>query len=321
MSQTYEGSFDVARILVDAAIKAVADAIKFQVFEADELATSDYKHYKLFKKIELSGKQWGALIKRAHEGGILALADVFGIKSAKMLLRLGIDGFKIHPTDIKNIPLLIFLARSGKPLLLSVGGSHKEEIEKAIGVLKKHGAKEIVLLHGFQSYPTLVKDTNLNKIKLLKETFGLPVGFADHIDGDHELKFDLCFLALGMGVSVLEKHITLERILKMEDYESALNPSVFGDFVARVRELETSFGKEMFDFSEAEQAYRMGTKKHIVAARNMKKNTQIKAEDVVMKRTSEEYPFQEIEEIVGKTTARPIQKDRVIKLEDLKKYT
>lgn len=318
MSQTYEGSFDVASALVDAVIKAKADAIKFQVFGADELATSEYKHYELFKKLEFSKEQWGKLIHQAHKGGILGLADVFGIKSAQMLIEMNIDGFKIHPTDVKNVPLLKFLAQSGKPLLLSAGGSHKEEIEKALNILKENGAKEIVLLHGFQSYPTLVEDTNLNKMKLLKETFGLPVGFADHIDGDHKLKFDLCILAMGMGARVLEKHITLDRAKKMEDYESALDPDVFIEFVVRMRELEKAFGEESFAFSEAEKKYRKGTKKHIVAACDIEANTRIASEDIFMKRTNEEYSFQEIEDIVGKTILKPVKKDRVIKLENLK---
>lgn len=317
IAQTYEGSFAIAEQLVQAAIAAEADAVKFQVFTADELAAPDHKHYQLFKKLELSPEQWQQLIGRAHAGGILAMADVFGITSAKMLLSLGIDGFKIHSTDIKNTPLLEFLSQSNKPLLLSIGGSTRGEIEKAVAVLQKSAKNEIVLMHGFQSYPTLAEHTNLNKIKLLQKSFNLPVGFADHIDGDHKLKFDLCAIALGAGAKVLEKHITLDRKLRMEDYESALDPTVFKEFVAHIRQLERSLGEESFNLSVAEQTYRDGTKKHVVAARDLPSGSKINSGDVRMKRTSEEYQFQAMEDIIGRTLIKPVSADRVIKFEDL----
>jgi len=317
MSQTYEGSFEVASRLVQAAVEAKSDAIKFQVFKASELATPDYKHFGLFSRLELPPQQWGVLIDQAHQGSIRALADVFGIKSAQMLLEQKIDGFKIHPTDIKNIPLLIFLAKSGKPLLLSVGGSYPDEITLAIATLRKNGASEIILMHGFQSYPTLVEDANLNKMVLLHQTYGLPVGFADHIDGDHMVRYDLCALAMGLGARLIEKHITVDRALKMEDYESALNPSEFKEFVGHIRALDNAFGSASLNLSKAEEAYRKVTKKHIVAARNLPAGTLVSESDIAMKRTAEEYDFQNQEDILGKKTRQEIAKDRVIRLEFL----
>lgn len=316
-AQTYEGSFDIARLLVRAAINAKANAVKFQVFKADELATKEYKHYALFRKLEFNAEQWGQLISQAHNGGISMIADVFGISSAKMLLARGIDGFKIHATDIKNLPLLEFLARSKKSLLLSVGGSYQEEIEVAVATLQKNHASEIVLMHGFQSYPTLLPDTNLNKLKMLRKTFGLPVGFADHIDGDHRLRYDLCVLAMGMGAVVLEKHITIDRTLKMEDYESALNPSCFKEFVEMIRELDIAFGEKTFDLQESEDRYRQTTKKHIVAARNISAGTRIREADIAMKRTTEKSPFQERGDIIGALLAKKVRKDEVIRAKHL----
>lgn len=317
MSQTYEGSFEIASKLVQAAIIAQADAIKFQVFVAAELATEDYKHFKLFNKLEFKKEQWGRLIDQAHVGGILALADVFGIQSAQMLADLNIDGFKIHSTDIKNFPLLQFLAKTGKPLILSTGGSYDQEIGKAIVFLKDKGVDEIVLMHGFQSYPTLVEHTNLNKLIYLQKKYGLPVGFADHIDGDHILHYDLCSVAMGLGACVLEKHITLDRSLKMEDYESALNPLDFRDFVARVRLLDSAFGVKTGELSDPEKVYRQNTKKHIVAAVELHRGQIIKEEDIAMKRTAEEYDFLDREMIIGKKVGEDIKPNQVIRLENI----
>ena len=316
-AQTYEGSFEIASRLVQAAVTIKADYIKFQIFKVHELVTRGNKHYKLFSSLELRPEQWERLIRQAHEGGIFMLADVFGVGSAKMLLARGIDGFKIHATDIRNNKLLIFLARSGKPLLLSVGGTHREEIEDAVTLLKKHNATEVILLHGFQSYPTLLSDTNLNKLSVLQHTFGLPVGFADHIGGDHQLRYDLCALAVGMGAAVIEKHITIERALKMEDYESALNPSDFREFIDRIRELDTAYGKKTFDLQNAEILYREATQKHIVAARDLPAGVVIHETDIAMKRTAEIYPFQKLSSIVNAVLRKNLKKDQVIRTENL----
>lgn len=318
MSQTYEGKYDVAEKLVQAAIEAKADAIKFQIFKPYEIAAKNYKHYDLFVKLELTPDQWGTLIEKAHKGGIKAMSDVFGIESATMLVEKGIDGFKIHPTDVKNPPLLKFLAQTGKPLMLCTGGSEKEEIERALHILKENNAGETLLLHGFQSYPTLVEHTNLNKMKLLQEVFGLPVGFADHIDGDHKLRYDLCAMALSMGAKVLEKHITLDRALKMEDYESALDIEDFKEFVKRMRELEAAMGAKSLTLDDPELAYRKMTKKHVVALEDLDANTVMTEENICMKRTAEDYDFLDRAQVVGKTLLSAITKDQVIKLDNLK---
>ncbi|KKU13871.1 MAG: NeuB family protein [Candidatus Magasanikbacteria bacterium GW2011_GWC2_45_8] len=317
MSQTYEGSYDIASALVKAAVDAKADAIKFQVFLADELATKDYQHYDLFKRLELTPDQWGSLILQAHEGGILALADVFGVESAKILLERGIDGFKIHATDVKNTPLLEFLAKTGRPLLLSVGGSHLEEIKRAVETLQSCEAKDIILMHGFQSYPTLVEDTFLNKMSLWAHTLNLPVGFADHIAGDHHLRYELCGVAIGKGACLVEKHITSDRLLKMEDYESALNPAEFKEFVEHIRGLDRALGPEALNLSPTEEKYRKGTKKHIVAGRDLPSGSTIREIDIAMKRTAEEYDFIDREDVVDKILRQEIKKDQVIRLENL----
>ena len=114
----------------------------------------------------------------------------------------------------------------------------------AISIINSEGRKSpIVLMHGFQSYPTLVEHTNLNKLRYFKDKLGLPVGFSDHIDGDHPLNFGLCAAAIGVGAIVIEKHITISRTLRMEDYESALSPEGFVEFVSKIRVLNTALGQ------------------------------------------------------------------------------
>lgn len=301
LSQTHEGSLPLAKMLVKAAAEAKADAVKIQIFSADELAVPTYKYYLLFQQLEWPEIQWKELIDYTHEFGIKFFADVFGTVTLAMLLRNGVDGFKLHGTDMRNFRLLKALSDIDLPVLLSIGGGTLEETKRALSILNSKTRKSpIVLMHGFQSYPTLVEHTNLAKMRYFKDKLDLPVGFADHIDGAHLLNFGLCAMAVGMGASVIEKHITISRTLKMEDYESALCPEDFVEFVAKVRELDSAKGKYSDELIEVEAKYRADTRKHVVAAAPVKAGSIIKEEDVTLRRASSEMEPSDLEAVIGK---------------------
>lgn len=319
LSQTHEGNFELGKKLVRAAADAGADAAKVQVFTADELAVPTYQYYELFKKLEWSESQWKELVDYGHSLGIKVLADIFGVDSVKMLLRTGIDGFKIHTTDMRNPRLLKFLAQTDLPLILSVGGGMIEETREALKMLNADLRKiPVLLMQGFQSYPTLVEYTNLGKMKYFHDQLLLPVGFADHIAGDHRMNFALCAAAVGMGARVIEKHITIDRALKMEDYESALDPSGFVDFVSKIRELEAALGQENDQLIPVEQNYRKAVRKHVVAARLISKGGNIRDEDVLLKRSGvETREASDLLRVIGKRAQREYSVNDVIVLEDL----
>ncbi|MCK5023200.1 MAG: N-acetylneuraminate synthase family protein, partial [Candidatus Aenigmarchaeota archaeon] len=283
LSQTHEGFLTIAKMLIKAAAEAKADAVKVQVFTADELAVPSYKHYRLFKQLEWPEASWKELIDFSHDCGLKIFADVFGSDSVNMLMRNGIDGLKIHGTDMRNFRLLRRLADVELPLLLSIGGGTIEETKSALSIIKKKKSP-IVLMHGFQSYPTLVEHTNLEKMRYFKDQFKLPVGFADHIGGDHRLNFGLCATAIGMGAVVIEKHITTSRTLKMEDYESALSPDEFVKFVAKIRELDSAMGNYSEEMFSVEKDYRKATRKHVVADIPIKAEQMIREKDITLRR-------------------------------------
>lgn len=318
LSQTHEGSMPLAKMLVKAAAEAKADAVKLQIFTADELAVPSYKYYSLFKQLEWTESQWKELIDYAHGLGIMFFADVFGTVTLAMLLRNGVDGLKLHGTDMRNTRLLKALADVDIPVLLSIGGGTAAETKNALAMLNSKGRKSpVVLMHGFQSYPTLVEHTNLNKMRYFKEQFGLPVGFADHIDGVHPLNFGLCAMAVGMGASVIEKHITISRTLKMEDYESALCPEGFVEFVAKIRGLDSAMGKRSDELIEVEVKYRNSTRKHVVAFVLLIAGQIIKNEDVTLRRADSEKVPSDLEDIVGKKADRDYAVNEVIHAESL----
>ena len=318
LSQTHEGFLPLAKMLIKAASEAKADAVKVQVFTADELAVPSYKHYKLFKQLEWPESSWKELIDFSHDCGLKIFADVFGSDSVNMLIRNGIDGLKIHGTDMRNFRLLRQLADVELPLLLSIGGGTIEETKSALSILKKKKRETpIVLMHGFQSYPTLVEHTNLKKMLYFKNQFGLPVGFADHIDGDHRLNFGLCATAIGMGAVVIEKHITISRTLKMEDYESALSPEQFVKFVAKIRELDSAMGKYSEKMLPVEKNYRKETRKHVVAAVPLKAGQIIREKEITLRRADSDEMPSDLEDVVGRKTDKKYEINEVIFSENL----
>ena len=318
-SQTHEGDMRLAKVLIKAAAEAKADAVKFQTFTADELAVPSYKYYPLFKQLEWTSQQWKDLIDECHRLGLKAMSDVFGLASAQMLTGLGIDALKIHATDIRNRPLLEELAGMDMPLLLSAGGSYLGELQEALRVLRSKGKKDrpLVLMHGFQSYPTLIEHTNLLKMKFFGDALGVPYGFADHIDGDHRQNFSLCAMAIGMGACVIEKHITVSRILKMEDYESALDPAGFVEFTAKVRELDEAKGKAADELIPAEETYRKAARKHVTATRAIAKGEKVSSQDVALKRLHTDLPAADLDQILGRQMARDIKMYEAILQQDV----
>lgn len=313
-SQTHEGNLDLAKLLIKVAAEAKADAVKFQTFTADELAVPSYKYYSLFKKLEWVVGQWKELIDECHRFGLKAMSDVFGIGSARMLASVGIDAIKVHATDILNRPLLEEFAGMDIPLLLSSGGSYLAEMRDAVKILRSQGklARPLILMHGFQNYPTLIEHTNLLKMKFFGNQLGLPYGFADHIDGDHRQNFSLCAMAIGMGAVVIEKHITSDRASKMEDYESALNPSDFIEFVQKIRELDDAKGCAVDELLSVEQNYRKMTRKHVVALKDLKKDYVLQKNDVALKRTLCDEEPADISKIISRRLNRDIYLHEVI---------
>lgn len=312
LAQSYEGSFEDACALVRAAVSVKADAVKFQVFLADELAVPAYQYYALYRQLEFSEAQWADIFSLAHGCGTQVFADVFGLASVEMLERIQVDGYKIHAADMCNFQLLDTVGRTGKPILLSCGGSRCGEIAEAIRVLQRTGASRICLLHGFQASPTAPEDTYFLRLAALYRTFGLPLGFADHLDGDHQLARQWPLLALTAGASIIEKHLTLNRADRKEDYVSALNPDEFAQMVDWVRLAEASLGRSDFDLTPAEAEYRVGFRKRVVAACPLPAGTELEASHVMLKRAPDEAGFFDARAVMGRTLGKSAQQNEVI---------
>jgi N,N'-diacetyllegionaminate synthase len=320
LAQGFEGNYHQTLLLIRAAAKSGADAAKFQLVYADELSTPDYEHYKLFKSLEMPDEDWVKLNTYAAQNNIELQVDIFGEKSLALAEKIGIKTVKIHCTDINNIDLLEKLSASKiERILLGVGGAHDEEIRKALHILEN---KNLVLLLGFQGYPTENQDNQIDRVRLFNELFKssankhIEIGFADHATPDTALRFSIAATSLGAGARVIEKHLTLGQIMELEDFESALNPDVFSEFVSTIKACYLALGHSTrtldFGMSERENRYRENVRRHVVAKNELKKGHKIQPHDLVFKRTSSKQYISDIQSVYEKVLVDDVKANHPI---------
>ena len=323
IAQGFEGNFEQSKLLIKAAAKAGADAVKFQLVYADELATADYKYYSLFKELEMEDAQWKSLKDYAFSLGTKLIVDVFGIKSLKTAEKIGINLVKVHGTDVSNLGLLEAISNSSvKTVILGLGGSYWEEIERALIILKN---KALILLCGFQGYPTKTEDNHIARMNLIKEKAkrihaDFQMGFADH-PADEKFAYTICLIALGAGAEIIEKHLTLGKVMEIEDSESALNPDEFGHFVEQLKTGKKALGQtiedEDFGMSKAEKTYRENVRRDVVAKKEIAKGETLNVQNILLKRTNHKNTIKQLELVLGKTVKNVIHKNQPILIKDI----
>jgi N,N'-diacetyllegionaminate synthase len=319
MGQGFEGSLNLGMMLSRSASNTTADAVKFQMVFADELAVKNYLHYPLFKSLELKFSEWNKIVSFLKKKDKKIYFDVFGKKSLKYSEELKADGIKIHPTDILNFDFLDIVKKSNiKKILLGIGGIKLEAIDKVVKFFD--GKKNIILLNGFQAYPTKIKENNLNNISVLKNKYhekkSISYGFADHEASNLNNTLMLSTLAIGVGANYIEKHFTLTETLKMEDYESALSPKDFDKYARNLKIIfksKNSLGLKKYKLSLNEKRYHETIIRQVIAKKNLKKNKLIKISDLVLKRSDERKALNNLSQCVGKKTKFNIKAGQAIK--------
>ncbi len=311
----HEGSVAIMKKMIEAAKNADVDAVKIQIFMADQLVTHDHPQSGLYRKLELTREEWSEVFGFAKSMKMQVLADVFDNESLNIAEENGVISYKVHSTIISDAGLLRDISRTSKPILLSTGGSTQEEVEDALAIIRKEGNDNVIMICGYQGFPTKIEESHLNMIPALHEKFGLPVGYADHCDAEDSMAVILPMVAVSMGACLIEKHITLDRSQKGIDYYSSLNPDELKTFTAKVREVEMAFGKGEFQkFSKEEEEYRKGMKKYIVAGRSISKGKTIEENDIAFKRTTSPGLQSNLTaRVIGKKATEDIEKDVVIK--------
>lgn len=305
MGQGFEGSFNLAMMLSKAAANTNVDSVKFQMVFADELAVKNYAYFGLFKSLELKLIDWKKIVSYLKKNKKKIYFDIFGEKSLRYSEKLNVDGVKIHPTDILNFNFLEEVRDSKiNKILLGIGGINFKSIEKVINFFNR---KKIVLLNGFQAYPTKMSENNLNNISVLKKKYYhknlIDYGFADHEPSSFINTLLVSSLAIGAGANYIEKHFTLSETLKMEDYESALSPEKFNEYVNNLKKVykaKNTLNLDRYKISSSEKKYHQTNIRQVIAKRNIFKNKVINNNDLVLKRSNDKFAIHDLDKCIGK---------------------
>ncbi|MGV1099878.1 N-acetylneuraminate synthase family protein [Thiovibrio sp. JS02] len=322
MACSHEGDPALAKKIIDGAGRAGADAIQFQIWSLKDMVVPQHPSYELLSRIELSQEAWAELARyvRKQYPGMEIIACIYETKSLAFAETIGVDAYKIHSADLSNPLLLDEVSRTGRRIDLSVGASTLVEIENAIVWIRAASPETpIWLMYGYQSFPTPTNGIHLRYMMKLKNLFELPIGYQDHSDANADGAFWLPAAAVGMGVDILEKHITHDRGFKGIDHESALNPDEFVKFVDMVREIEAAQGIAVpKPFSEAEAKYRKYSKKSLVAGKDLAAGSVVGKEDLLFMRAETlGLPPDQAERLVGRTLKKPVARYACLTEEDL----
>ena len=326
----HNGSIKIAKKLIDAAVFAGADAVKFQTFNTDDIVTtkspksryhkitsgSDNKQtwYNMLKGQELNYEQHKELIKYCKLKKIIFLSTPYDFKSVDLLDDLKVPVFKIASTDNNNYPLLKYISKKNKPIILSTGMSNIKEVKDAINILKSFNQKKIAILQCTSSYPCKLSDLNLLVIKTFQDEFNCPIGFSDHSD-----EIIPAIVAASMGSSIYEKHLTLDKTMKGPDHRASCTPKELKDIVKEIRQIKILHGSQTKIVLDSEIENRIKLKKSLVSLVYIKKGEVIKKASVGIKRPATGlFPiyFNVIDQYVSKKNIKP---GTILKLNMLKK--
>ena len=289
----HNGDPELAHKLVDAAAEAGADAVKFQTFKAELVVTpdapkADYQlrytgagesQLEMLRRLELTPQMHHALQIHCRERGLLFLSTPFDEGSADFLETLSVEAYKIPSGEITNLPLLAHVARKRRPMIVSTGMSHLDEVETAVRVIRQEGNPQIVLLHCVSNYPALPGDINLRAMDTMAKAFGLPVGYSDHTQG-----IEVALGAVAMGACIIEKHFTLDRALPGPDHQASLEPDELKALVRGIRVVQAALGNGRKEPTTSEANTAAVARRSLVASRDLPAGTVLTEMDIAIRR-------------------------------------
>jgi N-acetylneuraminate synthase len=343
----HNGSLDLAIQLVDAAVSAGADVVKFQTFRADKLVSrtapkAEYqKHntgggetqHEMIRRLELDEAAHLRLHRHCQSKGITFMSTPFDLESLDMLVAgFDLPFIKLASGEITNAPFLLAAARTGRPIILSTGMSDLGEVENALAVLafgysspdaapslagfkaayysevgQSRLQEKVTLLHCTTEYPAPFDEVNLRAMATLRQAFSLPVGYSDHTQG-----IAIPIAAAALGATVIEKHFTLDRTLPGPDHQASLEPSELADMVRAIRQVERSMGRAPKSPSTSELKNRAVARKSLVAACEILQGEVFSIKNLTVKRPGDGISPLYYWDWLGKRALRPYLQDESI---------
>ena len=318
----HNGSFELACRLVDAAKDAGVDCIKFQTFKAKNLVshtaqkaeyqkktTGDSSQQEMLKKLELSFEEFLQLKEYCKKVGISFLSTPFDFESIVFLKTIEMPFWKIPSGEVTNLPYLIALAQTGKPVVMSTGMCDMEEIKEAVAVLKEYGTTDIKLLHCNTEYPTPFEDVNLKAMETMRKELSLEVGYSDHTKG-----IEVPVAAVALGATIIEKHFTLDRNMEGPDHKASLEPKELAEMVRNIRNIEKALGLGHKVPSPSEEKNKVIARKSIVAARDIRKGEVLSEDNITVKRPGSGISPMKWFKVLGTKAIRDFVEDELIEI-------
>ncbi|MFW9972732.1 MAG: N-acetylneuraminate synthase family protein [Candidatus Odinarchaeota archaeon] len=318
---SHEGNFKYLMSQIEEAKKGQVDFIKFQVLIDEEgLCTKNHDSFKNINNWIIEKDKWLKALLFAKKQNLKAIVLPLTLNSLEFLNKHEnlIYAYEIHSICLNEIHLLNMLYHTAKKIILGIGGQLPSDIKYALDTLDIHKNK-IILMYGFQSFPTKTSKINLNKIKSFSNMFHCHMGYADHTKFNDSIFYNLIEYAYILKARFFEKHIVLEKGEKRVDYESAITANEFIEMRKRINRLINIIGDgDILNLNIKEINYR-NRKKQIVAASNIKKNRIINLKNLAYKLTTEKSDFEqkEIHKIIGRKCHRSLSKDESIKYKDI----
>lgn len=323
----HNGRLDLAKQLIDAALNAGADAVKFQTFKTEKIVTlsagmAEYQQenlgiqdtqFQMLKSLELSHDDFAALHAYAAQVGIDFLSTPDDEESLDFLVdNLGLPLIKIGSGEVTNLPYLRRIAAKQKPMILSTGMSTLGEVERAVRLIRDINTSELVLLHCTTNYPCPAEEVNLNAMLTLRQAFGVRVGYSDHTMGG-----EIPVAAVALGAEVIEKHLTLDKEMDGPDHRASLSPVEFSEMVRQVRVIEKSMGDGIKWPTPSEEKIKPLVRRRIVVARDIEEGTRIEWEHLSFKRANKGLFADQAESILGMRLNHAMKTDDSIMFESL----
>lgn len=321
----HNGDIETAHRLVDAAVMAGADIIKFQTFSADRLVTrcaskADYQvtaanisetQYEMLRRLELSPVMHDELIAHCKTRGIEFMSTAFDEKSVDFLAGKGMRRFKIPSGEITNLPYLRLTSKVAEEVIISTGMATMEEICAAITVFDRAGfsRERLSVLHCTSEYPAPMEHVNLRAMQTIRNAFDVRVGYSDHTLG-----IEVGIAAVALGASIIEKHFTLDCNLPGPDHKASLEPQELKAMVSAIRNIEKALGNGIKTPTANEKINRSAVRKSLVATRAIKAGELLCAANVSAKRPGNGISPMQLDEVLGKPARRDFSVDEMIEL-------
>ena len=319
---------DAAKLMIKEAKNAGIDAVKFQTYKAEKIASRNSPAYwdldeepttsqfELFKKFDTFGpEEYRELAEYCREVGIMFLSTPFDFEAIDFLDDL-MDVYKISSSDLTNIPFIKAIALKNKPIILSTGASTLKEIKEAVNAIEEVSNVDIGLMHCVLSYPTKDEDANLLMIKDIKEQFeGYDIGYSDHTKPDDKML--ILTTAYLYGANIIEKHFTLDKTLTGNDHYHAMDVEDVKTFNENIELINKIKGKKVKQPLVCESLSRKEARRSIVASKDIKKGEEITKDNITFKRPGTGISPSKVDKIIGMNANKDIAEDTLLTYEML----